>query len=376
MPSLLRSRRVRWAAPVLVVGLIALIAAVPAMSAGADTPALPSITAQGLLDKVQAANVDGLSGTVQFTANLGLPDLSTLSNAVGGGGGGFSPMSLLAGAHSAQVWASKDGFKATYSDSPTSEDDLIANHTDLWTWQSQGTQVTHVVLPADQASAQTPSSPETNSPLKTPDQVAQSVLALVGPSTDVSVTTPAYVADHPVYELVLAPKAGKPSADSTVDHITVAVDSATGLPVRVQIFAKSQTGAAIDAFDFGFTSLTMGAPSPSTFTFTPPPGANVKNQVLTPHTDQAPAAGTAEPATTSNSNQPTVVGQDWATVAVFHNVQLPPQIDSLLQTGSTPAAGGRLFSTALVNVLVLDNGNVAIGALNPGALEAAAATAG
>jgi outer membrane lipoprotein-sorting protein len=345
------------------------------MSAGADTPALSTISPQGLLDKVQAANVDGLSGTVQLTANLGIPDLSTLSNAVGGGGG-FSPMSLLSGAHSAQVWASRDGFKATYSDSPTSEDDLIANHTDLWTWQSQGTKVTDVVLPADQASAKTPSSPETNSPVKTPDQVAQSVLALVGPSTDVSVTTPAYVADHPVYELVLAPKAGKPSADSTVDHITVAVDSATGLPVRVQIFAKSQTGAAIDAFDFGFTSLTMGAPSPSTFNFTPPHGATVMTKVLTPHTDQGPAAGTAEPATTSNSNQPTVVGQDWATVAVFHHVQLPPQVDSLLQKGSTPASGGRLFSTALFNVLVLDNGNVAVGALNPGALAAAAATAG
>jgi outer membrane lipoprotein-sorting protein len=375
MPSSPRSRRIRWIAPVLVFGLIALIAAVPALSAGADTtPNLPPVTAQALLDKVQAVNLPGLSGTVQLSTNLGIPDLSALSTAVGGGGG-FSPVSLLSGTHSADVWASKDGFKATYSDSPTSEDDIIANHTDLWTWQSQGTKVTHVVLLTDRSAAASPSTPEANSPVKTPDQVAQSVLTTLGPSTDVSVATPAYVADQPAYELVLAPKSGTPS---TVDHIAVAVDANTGLPLRVQIFATGQSpGQPVLALDLGFTKISYGAPSPSTFTFTPPPGASVKTDVLPTHSQTAEPAGMAEPA--ASGSQPTVVGQDWTTVRVFHNVQLPPEVDRLLQRGSTTVAGsapGRLFSTSLINVLVLDNGNVAVGAVTPAALEAAAASAG
>ncbi len=69
-------------------------------------------------------------------------------------------------------------------------------------------------------------------------------------------------------------------------------------------------------------------------------------------------------------------------MGIFRNVQVPDAVDRILLRGSTPvqaAAGqlsGRLFHTALVNVLVLDNGNMAVGAVNPAALEAAAATAG
>jgi hypothetical protein len=73
---------------------------------------------------------------------------------------------------------------------------------------------------------------------------------------------------------------------------------------------------------------------------------------------------------------PTVVGKDWATVGVYRDVQLPWRINRLLLRGSTAVSGGRLFSTALVNVLVLDNGKVAVGAVNLNTLENAAVTAG
>jgi hypothetical protein len=378
MPSSLRSRRLRWVAPLIVFGVIALIAAVPTMSAGAATPSLPPLTATALLDKVQAAHVEGLSGTVRLSTNLGIPDLSTLSNALGSNGGGdFSATSLLSGTHSARVWVSRDGFKATYSDSLTTEDDVIVNHTDLWTWQSHGTKVTHVVLPARQGKPagtpnqpEAPKSPEANSPVKTPDQVAQSVLALVGPSTRVTVSEPAHVAGRPVYELTLAPR----TAVSTVASINVAVDAATGLPVRVQIFANGPAKPVL-AFDFGFTSLTIGAPKPSTFTFTPPPGSHVTTSTGDALRGAGRHAGPPE-SVSGTSTSRTVVGQDWATVGVYHDVQLPWTINRLLLRGSTPVQGGRLFSTTLVNVLVLDNGKVAVGAVSLNTLETAAVTAG
>src|ERR1700722_11443170 len=180
MPSLLHSRRIRWAAPVLVIGMIGLLAVVPTISAGAATPTLPPPRPQPLLAKAQAAkatDLPGLSGTIQLSTNLGIPSLSQFSGAVGGQG--FNPVDLLSGAHSADVWISKAGFKATYSDSSTTEDDVISNGKDLWTWQSQGTKVTHTVLSGDHASpSETPSSPkvsspEASSPVQTPDQVAQ-----------------------------------------------------------------------------------------------------------------------------------------------------------------------------------------------------------
>src|SRR5262249_40865893 len=159
-------------------------------------------------------------------------------------------------------------FKATYSDSSTSEDDVIANANthELWTWQSRGTKVTHVIRSDQAAPGKAEPSPEAGSPVKTPDQVAQSLLDGLTPSTDVSVSPPVYVANHrAAYELILAPKANTAAAaDSTVDHIAVAVDDVTGLPIRIQIFAKGQSAAA---FDFGFTTLDIGAQNPKMFTF-------------------------------------------------------------------------------------------------------------
>jgi hypothetical protein len=41
-----------------------------------------------------------------------------------------------------------------------------------------------------------------------------------------------------------------------------------------------------------------------------------------------------------------------------------------------PNGQGRVLTTALVNVLFLNNGDIAVGAVNAGALQAAAASAG
>jgi outer membrane lipoprotein-sorting protein len=384
---------------VLVIAIIGLLAVVPTMSAGAATPTLPPLSPEALLAKAQAAkasDLPGLSGTIQLSTNLGIPSLSEFSGAVGGGQG-FNPVDLLSGAHSANVWLSKAGFKATYSDSATTEDDVITNGKDLWTWQSQGTKVTHVVLgdhsatatapsSSTPATAKAPDSPEADSPVQTPDQVAQKLLSSIDPSTVVTVQSPVYVANHRAsYQLVLAPKA---ASTSTVDHVTVAVDAATGLPIRVQIFAHDQKVV----FQFGFSKLNIGTQNPKLFNFTPPPGATV----TTPGAPKSatPSSATprvrhrmlgaghraeidpAVPAGTTKLGKPTVVGQAWTTVYVYHGVQLSGQYDRALSQAATPVQNGnqtgRLFSTALVNVLLLPNGNVAVGAVNVTALWAAA----
>jgi hypothetical protein len=78
----------RWlvpaAAAVVVVGGGA---AAGTIAASAD-PTLPDITAAQLLTDVQNAKVDGMSGTVVQTADLGLPALPGLT----GQGGGEHPL--------------------------------------------------------------------------------------------------------------------------------------------------------------------------------------------------------------------------------------------------------------------------------------------
>ena len=89
---------------------------------------------------------------------------------------------------------------------------------------------------ADSPSGAADSSSPADTPL-TPDQVAQKVLADVTPSTTVTVASPVYVAGRPTYELVVAPKA----AQSTVQDVTIAIDSNTGVPLRVQVTPRRQT---------------------------------------------------------------------------------------------------------------------------------------
>jgi len=365
MSSVLRTRRSRWLVPVVLAGVIGLMALVPTLAAGAQSPSLAPITPQALLEKVQAAHVDGLSGTIELTTNLGLPDLSALSGAVSGDRGGFNPVDLLAGMHSAQVWASDRGFKATYSDGPLSEDDVVATRHDVWTWQSQGQQVTHLVLPAPSATGKqtAPSpTPPTGEPVETPDQVASAILGAVAPSTDVTVGDTATVAGRASYQLELRPR----DANSTVDHVAIAVDSDSGLPLRLQIFAKGQSKVALE---FGFSSLDLSVPSAGTFTFTPPPGAQVKTETVGGTHDASGPGG-------HNASAPQTVGEAWGSVAIFEVGQLPPQAGALSRMATPlPDGSGRLISTALVNVLLLDNGKVAVGAVSPAALEAAATSA-
>src|SRR3954462_1475277 len=79
--SVFRSRpALRWLVPsAAAVVIIGGGAAAGTIGAGAD-PSLPDRSAAQLLVDVQNAKVDGLSGTIVQTADLGLPDISGLTD--------------------------------------------------------------------------------------------------------------------------------------------------------------------------------------------------------------------------------------------------------------------------------------------------------
>lgn len=385
-----RSRRLRWSAPFATAAVIGLIVALPGLSA-ASTPTLPAITAQQLLVKVQQEKVTTLSGTVNLTANLGIPDLSELNDAAGDGGSqsnsAFSPTDLLSGSHQALVWI--DGADRARVDllENMAETDLIRNGQNVWTWDSTSKTVTHNTLKGHAAKG-TKSATERapDGPMKTPQQLAGDFLAQITPSTAVSVASDVTVAGRSAYQLTLAPHA----AASTVDHVTIAVDSATGLPLRVQVFAKGQKSAMVT---LGFGSIHFSTPAASEFNFTPPPGSKVNagtsgprvrrhrfGHKVVPGTTTAPmvngATGTAGSKKAAETEM--TVGEDWTSVAVINNVQIPGQLSQYLKAGTAVSGKfgtGRLIGSPLLNVLVLNDGRIAVGAVSPSALEAAVAAA-
>ncbi|MBV8979987.1 MAG: hypothetical protein JO086_03715 [Acidimicrobiia bacterium] len=379
MPASRRTRRLRWLAPVAVAAAIALLALVPTLSSAA-TPDLPAITAQQLIAKVKESNVQAFSGTFQLTTDLGIPNISSLQGAAQQSTG-FNPVDLLSGTHTATI--AVDGPDRQRLSMPGSLNEVDAFHDgqNAWLWQSDGHTVTHYTLPADKPNADAGTEPPRPTP--TPDDLAKKLLDQITPSTNVSVTTPAYVADEPVYELVLAPH----SADSTIDHAGIAVDANNGMPLEVTVVPKGQTKPAVD---LGFTKIDFSKPGGS-FSFTPPAGSTVTTKDLTKK-DTAAASTPApaqplyerrhhrpdsrmEPASTGLRDTK-IVGDDWTSVVIASGVQLPVQGWGLREA-SVPVSGawgsGRLLHTALANVLFLSDGRVAAGFVNASALEAAVA---
>jgi hypothetical protein len=125
--------------------------------------------------------------------------------------------------------------------------------------------------PAKPAGRSQPTWPIGQRPLPnlTPLQAARRLLALAGPTTKITVAGTTTVAGRAAYQLAIEPRSGK----SLIGRIVIAIDAKSHLPLQVQVFAR---GSSSPAFQLGFTSLTVGRPAKSNFTFTPPPGAHVK----------------------------------------------------------------------------------------------------
>jgi outer membrane lipoprotein-sorting protein len=369
---------IAWCVPAGVVLSIAAIAAVPnLMPASADAvPNLPQLTPAQLLVKARTANVSTFSGNVKLTANLGLPDLSSLGSF--GASSTGSVLDYLSGTHTAQVWVDGPEHVRVAVASQAAESDWIRNGKDVWAWDSRAQTVTHTTVAAGETSLPWRVEPDAS---LTPTQFAQKVLSEIDPSTAVSVTTPGYVAGRAVYELVLQPR----SSASTIGSVTLAVDAATGAALDAKVTAR---GATSPALEVGFTSISFNKPSASIFAFTPPPGATVTQasgagDVIGVNGQGGPRhkvfrrqlpSGTAPAAPTGPSEKAVTVGQNWDTVAVISGMPLNGEVQAVLRDAKAvtgPAGSGRLISTALLNVLVLDDGRIAVGAVTPAALQAA-----
>jgi hypothetical protein len=210
--------------------------------------------------------------------------------------------------------------------------------------------------------------------------VAKSFLADADPTTRVFVRGTASVAGRDAYELVVAPR----STDTLVADVVIDVDSATSLPLRVQVMS---TGSGTPALDVGFSSIDLKSPPDSTFAFTPPPGATVKeatspDQLLfgpgngAPRPDRPSGNGGANPAPASPaspgppSDQTRVLGSGWTAVVAVPNA--PKALTTLGRPVSGPWGSGRLITSTVADALVLDDGTVLVGLVGPDRLQAAA----
>jgi outer membrane lipoprotein-sorting protein len=373
MPSLSLSRPssrvMRWAVPsAAAVVLIGVGPAVTAITANAHG-SLPPRTAAQLLADVHGAKLQSLSGTVVETSDLGLPELPS----VGGHGGSANFSSLVTGSHTMRVWyAGPDKVRLALL-GQLGESDLVRNGSNVWAWSSADNTATHWTVPTDRTLAPLMQN-RAGGPAMTPQQAAEAALKAIRPSTRVTTDPTAQVAGRSAYELVLQPR----DARSLVGSVRIAIDGSTHIPTRVQVFAR---GASHPAFQVGFTSFSTSTPPDSTFAFTPPPGATVKQGSAPTVHQQRMHHSSFHP-----SDLPQVVGKGWTSVVVTHvgttqgptadgtapNSGLPAMLGSLPRV-SGAWGSGHLLHTALFSAVLTDDGRVAIGAVAPSMLYAALA---
>jgi outer membrane lipoprotein-sorting protein len=267
------------------------------------------------------------------------------------------------------VWyASPQHFRLAVPQS-LSESDVIRDGRTAWLWQSTLNKVTKFTLPAH-----TPEKAMPKQPL-TPQEAAKQVLAAVGPTTTVKVDSNVTVAGQAAYALVLAPK----DTRSLIGQVQIDVDGSNGVPLRLQVFAR---GSSSPAFQVGYTEIHFVKPAAADLSFTPPPGATVTQVNLSDH-----------PTAAKDHARPdvTTIGSGWVTVLKLPSSELtsgagpgsghsPGDDEAVLRTllaAATPVHGawgsGQLLRTSLVSVLITDQGNAFIGAVQPSVLYAAAA---
>ncbi|WP_442013200.1 LolA family protein [Paenarthrobacter sp. YAF11_1] len=375
----------RWLPACVIALVIAMAAAFGSVQAGA-TVSLPAKTADEILAMMARTEVRALSGTVEQTAALGLPEIPSAGPGIAPGAA--SAMEFLTGSHTARVYVDGPSKARLQIMDRMAERDVVINGGDAWFYNSADNSATHLTAPQPSpvevpsvagprptlppTSPSDPPSPDMSSrDLPTPEAMAGRFLAAIDDSTEVSVGDSSSVAGRSAYRLSLHPR----STTTLVESVAIDVDADTGLPLRVEVRAKGQSEPA---YSLAFTELNLSTPDTALFEFTPPPGATVTEKAIPAKpvpTMAAPGTPTPQDAPELNRPRPTVTGEGWESVVALPAGSAPAGLTSSPQLSQAlePVAGGRAMTTSLVSILILDDGRVYAGMVPLERLQSAAA---
>lgn len=416
------SRRAAWAVPTGVAIAVAAAFATPPLLASAGDTDLPDITPAQLAERVAGAEPTPLSGTVVHTARLGLPELP-LTEATGA-----DPVALLGGSSTLRVWTDGVARSRVSLLGAASEYSVVTDGPESWTYSSTTDEVVHYTLDAEgraqyeaaAADVRAGVVPSVVGSLPTPAEAARTALAQVEGYSTVTLDAQTTVAGRPAYQLVVTPR----GAETLVGRVVVGVDAETSTPLRVQVWSVQD--AQVPALEIGFTDITFAQPDEGVLTFSTPAGASVREVVVPMMEPKEPGAVerllASDPPAPGEPVDPALLpegvmttGTGWETVTQVSGVDVgailagdPAAISALpeserligsdraqdligeflpdeekasafeLDTATlyesltTEVPEGRLLTSALVSVLVTQDGRVLYGAVPADVLRALA----
>jgi hypothetical protein len=233
----------RWG----IVGVLVLLLAATPVLVRALPVADADVSAVGLLHRVQDSRDASFHGYAETVGNVALPRNDTLS----------SVTKLFGETSHVRVWWQDPQHWRVATLRPTGETDLVHRGDRMvrWTYESRSAATVpdvHVRLPI------------TTDLL--PHELARRSLAGARGS-ELSRLPARRVAGRTALGLRLTPA----DAQSAVRHVDVYADRSTGVPLRVDVFAKGQRTAAVTS---RFVDFSPGRPAPSLLRFTAPADAH------------------------------------------------------------------------------------------------------
>lgn len=376
----------RWTVPAAAAVAVVAAATIPTL-ASADSADLPDRTPEELVTAIAEAEPVPMSGSAVYTARLGLPEIPTELT------GGADPLNLLAGSSTIRTWTDAESRSRISLLGSTSEYSVVTNGPEAWTYASGSNKVTHLTLGPDtqqrlsdaeeeQAAAQAAGT------VPTPQQLAQDALERAEEHADVEVADHTVVAGRDAYQLVVTPT----DAGTLVDRFVIAVDGETLVPLSVQVWSVQATEAP--ALELAYTDVSFSAPGDAALTFSVPSGAEVQEKVLELGEAEAPQSshGLPEGVTVTGEGFATIVertGLDVQALLAGDPEAIQDELDdsalgggpgsdfidelggpgtdldttALYEQLTTPVEGGRLLQSALLSVLITDDGRVLVGSV-------------
>lgn len=388
-----RNRR-RWIpavlAPVLVAG------SVFGFSVQANAAIdLPDKSASQILQMINTNPDIAFSGTIVKKASMGLPPMNIvpdisqsmideMAKKMPKEMGDFLPqasaqgelalaLEFFAGTHRANIYV--DGINKSRLQvlDLLSERSFIRNGNELWAYDATKSVAQHTVINerevknAENIARLLLAMNKSKLPFDytSPAAVADYLLKEATKYSNISVASDIKIADRGAYQITMTPK----SNQSLVASATISIDAATGLPLAARIMA---VGQSTPAFEVAFESITFATPAASNFNFTPPAGTRVIEVPAPTEADLMRELGNV-PALPSEADAKAkiedLINQGWGAVAKVPAAQVPAELRALqaenkLYTELTkPVAGGRIFSSALLNIFFADNGDIYAGSV-------------
>jgi outer membrane lipoprotein-sorting protein len=286
-------------------------------------------------------------------------------------------LEFLAGTHTSNVYVDGPNRARVQVLDLLSERNFIRNGKDLWFYDAAKSRVTYAEVDLDRevdakAKAQEwllSNAAEFPFDLTSPAAVAEYFLTEAEKTTNFSVDDDARIAGRDAYQLIMTPKA----TGSLVESVKLGIDAETGLPLAVTVHA---VGKSDPAFEVAFDSINFEVPASSIFDFKVPAGSVVEEINLEDLETLVQGKEKLEPKDFPVMTEKEIKAEaerlqseGWAAVLVLPSDQVADDSlaalreNRLFEELTKKVEGGQVFSTALFNILITDEGGIYAGAV-------------